>query len=287
MSLGALLAAGAAVAGVLAAATVLAAADHGLGQLLAAVGPDGPAGRVLAALRSGREATGAERRQLVLVVGLALLAGGWLLAGPILGLALAAGAPALGARALRSARRRRRERCAQAAPAVARAIADALAGGHSVRGALAEAARGGVSGPAAADLRAAAHELAMGERTDAVLERWRRRAGHPACDAVAAAIGLQREAGGDLAGLLRGLAAALEGQVRAEADARGLTAQARFTALIVAVLPLAGALLTELASPGYTADLVRRPVSAILVATSLALQLAAWVAVRRISRLGT
>jgi tight adherence protein B len=271
---GALLAAAAAACGVLAAWNALAAADHGLGQLLAAVGPDGRAARLLAPLRAGREATSEERRRLVLVGALALLGAGWLLAGPVAGAVLAAAAPLIGARVLAAARRRRRDRIALAAPVVARAIADALAGGHSIRAALAEA------GPPEV-----ATELALGDPTDAVLERWRRRAAHPAYDALAAAVMLQREAGGDLARLLRGLAAALEEHVRAEADARALTAQARFTALLVALLPVAGAGIVELASPGYLRGLIAQPVSAILVATSGALQLLAWISVRRIARL--
>lgn len=282
---GALLAAAAAVCGVAALWAALGALDHGLGQLLAAVGPDGRAARLLTPLRTGREATGDERRRLMLVGALVLLAGGWLVAGPAAGVVLAAAAPLLAAKVAAIVRRRRGERLASAAPAVARAIADALAGGHSVRGALGEAAHGGVPEPAASELRRLGAELALGDRTDTAIERWRARAGHPAYDAIAAAVLLQREAGGDLARLLRGLAEALEEQVRAEADARGLTAQARFTALIVAVLPLVGALLVELASPGYLTGLLVSPVSAILVATSFALQGLAWIAVRRISRL--
>jgi tight adherence protein B len=282
---GALLAAGAAVCGVGAAWSAVSAADHGLGQLLAAIGPDGMAARLLAPLRAGREASRDERRRLVLVGAIALLAAGWLLVGPVAGVLLAAAAPLLGSRLLAAARRRRGERLADAAPLVARAIADALVGGHSVRGALDEASRGGVGGPAAAELRRVAAELALGDPTEVVLEHWRARAGHAAYDAIAAAILLQRESGGDLALLLRGLAGSLEEHVRAEADARALTAQARFTALIVAALPLLAAVLAELAHPGYLVSLVARPLCAILVMTSLALQLLAWLAVRRIARL--
>ena len=61
---------------------------------------------------------------------------------------------------------------------------------------------------------------------------------------------LQRDAGGDLAALLRDLAAALEERGRVVADARSATAQARFTALLVTALPAAGLVLGELAQPG-------------------------------------
>ena len=54
--------------------------------------------------------------------------------------------------------------------------------------------------------------------------------GAPAYDTLVAAILLQRDAGGDLAGLLRGVARSLEESARVAADARTATAQARFTA---------------------------------------------------------
>jgi tight adherence protein B len=240
---------------------------------------------VLAPLRAGREVTRDERVRIFVLGAAVLLAGGWLLAGPLVGVALAATAPLGAARVLAAARRRRRERLALAAPTVARALSDALVGGHSVRAAFGEAVGGGVPEPAAVELRAVVTELALGGRTDTAIERWRARARHPAYDAVAAAILLQRDAGGDLARLLRGMAAALEEQVRAEADARGLTAQARFTALLVALLPLGAALLAELGRPGYLASLLAKPLSAMLVATSIALQALAWISVRHVARL--
>lgn len=265
--------------------TALGAAEHGLLRLVAALGPNGVAARIVAPLRAGRDASRAERIRLLLVGGTGLLAAGWLLAGPVAGLVLAAAAPVVAQRALKIARSRRRERLAAAAPTVARAIADALAGGHSIRAALGEASRGGLTGAAAAELRAARTALLLGDRTEDVLERLRARAGHPAYDAIVAAVMLQRDAGGDLARLLRGLAQALEEQVRAEADARGLTAQARFTALVVALLPLGAALLAELGRPGYIASLLQRPLSGMLISLSGLLQLAAWISVRRISGL--
>jgi tight adherence protein B len=284
VSVAPLLAAGAAVAGLMAAWSALGAAEHGVASLVAAVGPDGALGRALKPLRAGREASTAERRRLMTLGALALLATGWLFAGPLAGFVLAAGGPFAAAKVLAASRRRRAERLAAGAPAVARAIADALAGGHSIRGALAAAA-GSVDGPARDELQAVAAALALGERTDAAIETWRARAGHSAYDAIAAAIMLQRDAGGDLAALLRSLAAALDEHVRAEADARSLTAQARFTALIVAVLPLIAAALAELGHPGYLASLVSKPLSALLIALSVILQAAAAVAIRRIARL--
>ena len=263
--------------GVLAAWEALAAVD----QRLAARA----LGRWLAPLRAGGEASAGERRRLAAVAAAALCAAGWLVAGPVVALVLAAAGPWCANRALAVRRSRRRTALAAAAPAVARAVADALAGGHSIRGALAAAATvGGLDGPAAAELRRATAAIEAGAPTEAALDDVRRRAGDQAWDTLVAAILLQRDAGGDLARLLRGLAERLESARRADADARAATAQARFTAWLVAGLPAGAAVLTELGSPGYVASLLAEPLTAALVVASVALQGLAIVAVRKIAK---
>lgn len=244
-------------------------------------------GRVLAPLRrarsEGAEATVAERRRLAVVAAGTLLAAGWLLAGPAGGALLALAGPWAVLGLLRARRRRYLSELERQAPLVARSLADALAGGHSIRGALAEAARG-VRGAAGAELGRARDALDLGEPTDLVLERLRSRAAARPYDTMVAAMLLQRDAGGDLARLLRGLAATLDEALRLESEARGATAQARFTGLLVAALPVGAAALTELASPGYLAALVSAPLTAWLLGCSAAFQLLALLAIHRLSR---
>jgi tight adherence protein B len=263
----------------------------GAWEALAAVEQAAPArviGRWLEPLgalrREGRAPTVPERRRLALVGAGALLAGGWLVAGPLAGAACAAGGPLGVGRLVRARRERWRAELARAAPGVARALADALAGGHAVRGALALVAEGGVRGAAGAELRAAARALALGARTEDVLERLRGRARAPAWDTIVAAILLQRDAGGDLAGLLRSIAGGLEEAARVEADARSATAQARFTAWLVALLPIGAAALAELADQGYVVTLVRAPLAPWLLGAAAVCQLVACVLISRIAR---
>jgi len=287
MSAAALLAGLAGVCAVLAAWEAIAAA--GEERLVQAVGRWlAPA---LDVVRSGREPTSPERRRLVTLGALSLLAGGWLLAGPWAALALGAAAPWVARRIVRMRRRRRAVAVAAGAPAIARAIADALAGGQSVRGALSCAAHdGGVPGPAGEELRAAAAALELGERTEDVLLALARRNGgmepsHGPLDTLVAAVLLQRDAGGDLAALLRELAAALEQRGRVVADARSATAQARFTALLVTGLPAAALALGELAQPGFVVALASAPLTAAMVTLALVLQAVAIACVRRIARI--
>jgi tight adherence protein B len=171
----------------------------------------------------------------------------------------------------------------EGAAAVAVAIADAVGGGHSLRGALAEAA-GSVDGPAGHELARTAAELRAGARTDTALEALRDRAGSSRLDTVVAACLLQRRAGGDLSRLLRDCARAFDDQSRVENEVRAATAQARFTGLLVVFLPLGGALLAELASPGWIAGLWSSFLTAWLVGIAVALQLAAAYLIRRLGR---
>ena len=103
-------------------------------------------------------------------------------------------------------------------------------------------------------------------------------------DALVAACLLQRRAGGDLGRLLREGARALEDQARLEDEVRSATAQARFTALIVVLLPLGGALLAELASPGWFAGLWSSFLTAWLVGIALLLQILAAFLMNRLAR---
>ena len=233
--------------------------------------------------REGREPSRPERLRLALLSAATLAAGGWLLGGPAVAVLAGVSGPGLAVAAVRARRRRYAGELRRGAPEAARALADALGAGHSVRGSIAAAAAG-VPGPAGHELRRTARSLALGDPTEAALDRLRRRAGCAAWDTMVAGILLQRDAGGDLAALLRDLAASLEAAARAERDALAATAQARFTARLVLGLPLGAALLAELAAPGLLASRLADPLPAALIGIAAALQVVAIVAIRRLTR---
>jgi tight adherence protein B len=233
--------------------------------------------------REGRDPGAAERRRLLLAgAGVALLAG-WVMAGALGGLALGCGGPWLVARLLRARRERFRRAVDEGVPALALAVADALAGGHSLRGALGEATRS-VGGAAGHELRRVSAELGVGAATEETLQAMRARVRSPRLDTVVAACVLQHRAGGDLARLLRESARSMEEQSRLEGELRAATAQARFTGLLVVALPLGGALLAELASPGWAAGLWSSFLTGWLVGIAVFLQVLAAFLIRRLGR---
>jgi tight adherence protein B len=231
----------------------------------------------------GRAPTLPERRRLAALAAGVLLAAGWLVGGLPLGVLCALTGPAVVVGVIGARRRRWRDDLRRAAPTCARVMADSLSAGRSVRAALGDAAAG-VEGGARHELGIAARALALGEPTETVLLRLRTRARAHAWDTLVAAILLQRDAGGDLASLLRELAAAGEAAERAGRDARTATAQARFTAWLVLGLPSGAAVLAELGSPGFVAGLVAAPLSVWLAGTAVLLQVAALVCVLRLAR---
>jgi tight adherence protein B len=269
-------------------------AVFGAWDLLAVVEAGGPVRtltRVVAPLRlagrAGRVPTAPERRRLAILGACAMLAAGWLLAGPFAGLALALAAPASVGPLLAARRRRWRRGLAAAVPQVARAMADALSGGRSIRSAVADLGRpGAVAGAAGAELRAAARRLAFGARTEDVLIALRDRARDPSWDTLVAAILLQREAGGDLAALLRTVADSTENARRVESDARSLMAQARASARLVAGLPCVSLILVELIAPGSLSGMAADPRSRLLLTAGLLLGAFAMFIINRIARLG-
>ncbi len=237
-------------------------------------------------LRAGREGyspSTPERRRLAVLGTLGVVATGWFLAGPVVALPLAIAGPSLAAWAISSRRRRYRVRVERALPDVAMAVADSLSAGRSLRASL-PAATASLEGPAAVELTRLGAELDLGAPTDAAIEAWRKRMRSFRVDAFAAALLSQRSAGGDLAGLLRRFAESAAERDRVAEDAHSATAQARFTGLLVVAMPSGGAVFAELLQPGFLVGLLGSPATAVLLAFAAALQLAGFVAIRRLAR---
>jgi tight adherence protein B len=233
--------------------------------------------------REGRDPGVAERRRLLAAGAAIAFVGGWIIAGPVAGVALGAAGPWTVARLLRARRDHYRRAVDAGADAVAISLADALAAGHSLRGAVAESAPA-IGGQTGHELRRTAAELAAGARTEAALEDLRVRTGSQRLGVIVAACLVQRGAGGDLARLLRECAEGFADQARLEDEVRAATAQARFTGLVVVLLPLGGALLAELASPGFVGGLASSFLTAWLVGLAVIMQVAAAVLIRRLGR---
>jgi tight adherence protein B len=237
--------------------------------------------------RAGREGyapTEAERRRLAALGAAVLLIAGFMVIGPGPAPFLALAGPGAAAWALARRRARYRRAVERGMPQIATAVADALAGGRSVRAALASASAS-VEGPAAAELARLRADLELGAPTGDALGALQARLRTTRVDSFAAALLSQQLGGGDLAGLLRRFAASAAERDRVAADARSATAQARFTGLLVVAMPTGAALFAELIQPGFVGALLANGASLALLAVAAALQAAGFAAIRRLSRI--
>jgi tight adherence protein B len=231
----------------------------------------------------GRAATRFERRRLQIAFAAGSLPPALAIADPVPAVGLALGSAMVAPRALVWRRERYTRGVGEGSGAAASRIADALASGHTTRAAISIAANE-LDGPIGRELSRVAHELELGTTTDAALAAFRERAGSRRIDLLVAAIRLQRRSGGNLAELLRGIAAALDDRTRLEAEARAETAQARFTSTVVLAMPFCLVGLGEVASPGTVGRLAGSPLGVWLIGSAGAMQLGGALLVRRLAR---
>lgn len=243
-----------------------------------AVGAVGLSGRVDRALSDAELAGDADR--VVRLWAVAVLASGVLGltiggAGPAVLLAVAAGAAppvALAARNHRTARRRE-----EALPVVLDAVARSLRSGGSLLLALEAAAS--VAPPVVAGDVAAVARSARRFGLDAAIDEWAESRPSPGVGLATAAIGLAASAGGSSARALDGVAATIRQRLAGAAEAKALSAQARLSAMVIALAPVGFAVLGAAADRRMAHVLLRTHLGWALLSAGLVLDAAggAWM----------
>ena len=251
--------------------------------------PPPPDGSWLATRLADAGLPGPARRWRAAWIGLAaagasgaLVAGGPALAA--LGLAAAVSGPWLLLRARRGVGAATVE--AALAP-VLEATARGLRAGASLPTALAAAATG--AAPAvSADLAgvAGAAGAATGGGLVAALDRWADDRPLPGVRLTAAALALAAEVGGGGARALDGVALTLRQRQVVAGEVRALATQARLSAVVLTLAPLAFAALAAAGDPRSAAVLLRSPVGQGCLAAGLALDAVGAVWMARITRAG-
>lgn len=190
---------------------------------------------------------GRRRAMLIAAFFSALL--GFSLLGPIGGVFAAVATPLAWRHFLRARRDRYAKRIDGGCAELANALASALAAGNSVRGALLVAGNSTPT-PLVGELEKLGVDLALGSSIADALAGLRGRTNSARIDSLVGAIELHQGSGGDLILLMRELGDSFRARDQALRDAQSATVQARYTAGVVAVIPLGMGLICELAKPG-------------------------------------
>ncbi len=179
-----------------------------------------------------------------------------------------------------------RSRQAAAYDATLAATLDALArgarSGASLNSALGEAAAA-VRGAVALDVQRVASSIDRGQQLAPALHQWVNRRPRPSVRLAVGALVLAAESGGPPARVIEEVAGALRTQLQVEGEARSLAAQARLSALVVGLAPIAFIGLTSVTDARSAHMLFGTPVGVSCLAVGLALDALGAVWMHRIS----
>ena len=180
------------------------------------------------------------------------------------------------------ARGRGQRRFVAALPAFVELVAARLRSGHTVATALADA--GARDDVVAADVGTVLQRVDLGEPLAAALAWWAQERRMDAVRAVAGSLAVAAETGGAAADALEGLARSLRDQLGARAEAASLSAQARLSAMVVGVAPVAYVAFAAAVDPNAASALVTSTTGRLCLALGLGLDALGALWMRRIVR---
>lgn len=164
-------------------------------------------------------------------------------------------------------------------------IVRALQIGRHVDGALKDAARV-LSGPLSMEIRIIYQEMAMGFSFDQAFRDFENRYRNlPDIKLFCTAFIIQRETGGYLVQVLESLADTIRKRFVFQRKLRTYTAEARLSALIIALLPLMFCLVAWIFNPDYIQRLTDTPLGRIMIYTALGLDILGFLVMRKMAGL--
>jgi tight adherence protein B len=208
---------------------------------------------------------------------------GAVLAGATVGV-IFAGLTLAGFRLAVSARaRRRRERFAEQLGDTLQLIAGSLRTGYALSQALDTVARE-AEAPTSEEYRRLVMENRLGRDLGDSLRALAERMANVDFEWVVQAIGIHREVGGDLAEVLDKVSETIRDRGRIRRQVKALSAEGRFSGIVLFVLPFAVAAVLGITNPGYLGDLTGRPGGRIMLSGAAVLMTAGGLWMRALVR---
>ncbi len=191
--------------------------------------------------------------EVIAAMGLLALAGafvGWFFGGPIVGLVAAAAGAMLPQLWLARRHAGIQQRFVEQLPDTVSLLASTVRAGHSLLQGLEQVAKESLE-PTRAAFETVVREIGLGASQDEAMERLGQRFHSDDMSLIVASINVHAQIGGSLAHILDDIAGTLRERVRIEGDIRALTAQQRYSAYVLALLPVAVAVALFLISRDY------------------------------------
>jgi tight adherence protein B len=163
-------------------------------------------------------------------------------------------------------------------------LASSLRAGHSFLQALDSVAKE-IDEPAATEFGRALSEIQLGRTIDDALMALSERIGSMDLEWAVTAINIQRKAGGNLAEVLETVAATIRERETLRRQVRALSAEGRWSAVILVVLPFVILAYMLVVSPGYLSPLLESVFGKALLAGGGVMMVVGYAWMRKIVRL--
>ena len=179
--------------------------------------------------------------------------------------------------------RQRTERFAQQLPAALQSMSTSLKSGFSILEAIRAAVRE-TEAPISVELARILDEQRVGGALDESLSKLAERLDVPDFHIVARALNTHRRVGGNLAEILERVASTMREREKLRGQVRALTAEQRFSSLIVGMLPLWVLAFFGLTDPDFISPLWEEPLGRVFLAAGGTMEVLAFLLLRRMAR---
>lgn len=159
--------------------------------------------------------------------------------------------------------------------------ANAMRAGNSLLQALDLAGRE-MPDPIGTELKRTLREINLGLSVDDAVQRLVVRIPSTDLDLVVTAVIIQRQVGGDLAGILDNIASTIRQRQQMKAQVRTLTAQGRLSGMVIAGLPFILLLALRAMNPEYVSMLWTEPLGLLMLGVGLVSQIIGMVFINKI-----
>ena len=160
-------------------------------------------------------------------------------------------------------------------------VANALRAGYSFQQAMDVVAKE-MEPPMSTEFERMSTDVAMGVTLEDAMQQMNRRIGSPDFDLVVTAVLIQREIGGNLAQILDTISETIQERIRMKREIHALTAQGRFSAWVLLMLPFAMAVFCWIFNGDQMQLFVTEESGHIAIAVALGLEFLGYIIIQRI-----
>ena len=160
-------------------------------------------------------------------------------------------------------------------------VANALRAGYSFQQAMDVVAKE-MEPPISSEFERMSTDVAMGVALEDAMEQMNKRVGSADFDLVVTAVLIQREIGGNLAQILDTISETIQERIRMKREIKALTAQGRFSAIVLLMLPFAMAAFCWIFNSEQMQVFVTEEAGRIALAVAIILEIVGYVVIQRI-----